>query len=99
MNEARNLPIVSVGGAGSTLPDGRNVDFVVVVVVFVLFVAGMLFVIQGFVGKEIYPEGLRFRADFDRPGISHPPERHRGRLMAIGGAMMVLAVLFGLLVI
>ena len=75
-------------------------DFVVVVVVFALFFAGMVFVIQGFVGREIYPPaGLHLRADFDRPGISHPPERHRARLMAVGAGMMVLAVLLGLLVI
>jgi hypothetical protein len=38
------------------------------------------------------------RWDLERPGISHPPERHPLRLFLIGVGLMVLAVVLGLIV-
>ena len=76
-------------------------DFVVVSLVFALFFAGVVLAVQGLVGKEINPEGQPFAMPikFDQPGMEHPPERHRGRLMLGGVGLMVLAVVLGLFVI
>jgi hypothetical protein len=76
-------------------------DFVWVAVVFGLFILGLVFAFQGFVGKEINAEGqwLRMPIDLDQPGIEHPPERHRLRLFLIGLGLMVLAVLLGIVVL
>jgi hypothetical protein len=75
------------------------VDVVLVAVVFGLFFLGFVFAFQAFVGKEINPEQwLRMPHDPDRPGIEHPPERHRVRLFLIGVALMVLAVVTGIVV-
>jgi hypothetical protein len=75
------------------------VDFVVFVVVFAVFIAGLTLAIQGFVGREIYPEGTPFAVapDLDRPGIAHPRERHPVRLFLIGVALMILAVVLGIM--
>jgi hypothetical protein len=77
------------------------VDFVIVVGLFALFVLGLVFAIQGFVRKEIYPEGQPFAglADFDRPGVVHAPERHPVRLFLLGVGLMVVAVALGLLLL
>ena len=73
-------------------------DFVVVVVVFGVFGLGLVLAFQGFIGKEINAEGEPFGMpiDLDRPGMSHPPERHRLRLFVIGLGLMVLAVAIGI---
>jgi hypothetical protein len=75
-------------------------DFVLVVVVFGVFFLGVVFAFQAFVGKEINPEGQPFamHIDLDRPGPSHPPERHRLRLFLIGLGLMVLAIVVGIAV-
>ena len=72
-------------------------DFIVVIVVFGLFFVGLVLVFQGFVGKEVNPEGLPFAVplDLDRPGVEHPPERHRLRLVLSGIGLMLGAVALG----
>jgi hypothetical protein len=67
---------------------------VIVIVVMVVFFVGLVLAYQGFVGKEISPQGQPFAMpiDLERPGISQPPERHRLRLLLIGVGLMVLAV-------
>jgi hypothetical protein len=67
---------------------------VIVIVVMVVFFVGLVLAYQGFVGKEISPQGQPFAMpiDLERPGISHPPERHRLRLLLIGVGLMVLGV-------
>ena len=72
--------------------------FIVVIVVFALFFVGLVLAFQGFVGKEINPEGqwLAMPIDLDHPGIQHPRERHRIRLIVIGVTLMALAVLLGI---
>ena len=69
-----------------------------VVVVMVVFFVGLVLAFQGFVGKEINPDGQPFamRHDLENPGIAHPPERHPLRLFLIGLALMVFAVVFGI---
>ena len=69
-----------------------------VVVVMVVFFVGLVLAFQGFVGKEINPEGQPFAMpiDLENPGIAHPPERHRLRLFLIGLALMVFAVVLGI---
>ncbi len=69
-----------------------------VVVVMVVFFVGLVLAFQGFVGKEINPEGQPFAMpiDLESPGIAHPPERHRLRLFLIGLALMVFAVVLGI---
>lgn len=76
-------------------------DFVAVTLLFALFGAGLVLAMQGIIGKEINPEGQPFAMTRDpaHPGITHPPERHRGRLMLAGAGMMVLAVVLGLIVL
>jgi hypothetical protein len=76
-------------------------DFLVVSGVFVMFMVGLILVFQGIVGKEINPEGMPFRWTIDphHPGIEHPPERHRVRLVLIGAGLLVLAVVIGILAI
>lgn len=76
-------------------------DFVVVIGIFVLFVAGMVLAIQGFIGKEVNPQGQPFAMaiDLEHPGIAHPKERHRGRLLLIGGGLMALAIALGLVLL
>ena len=66
-----------------------------------LAVVGMVLLVQGFIGKEINPDGQPFAMpmDPDDPGIVHPPERHRGRLMVIGAGLMALAVVLGLMLL
>jgi hypothetical protein len=73
--------------------------FVAVMFVFALFFAGFVLAMQGFIRKEPpNPEAAFFalRWDPDHPGPSHPPERHPGRLLLAGSAMMLIAVLIGL---
>jgi hypothetical protein len=74
-------------------------DFASTIVVFGVFFLGLVLAFQGFVGKEINPDGQPFamRLDLERPGISHPPERHRLRLFLIGSSLMVLAVVLGVI--
>jgi hypothetical protein len=74
-------------------------DFVVFIVVFAVFIAGLALAIQGFVGKEINPEGQPFAValDLERPGIAHPRERHPVRLFLVGVALMMLAVVLGII--
>jgi hypothetical protein len=74
------------------------VDFVVFVVVFAVFIAGLTLAIQGFVGREINPDGQPFAMalDLEQPGIDHPRERHPVRLFLIGVALMILAVVLGI---
>ena len=69
-----------------------------VVVVMVVFFAGLVLAFQGFVGKEINPDGQPFAMpmDLENPGIAHPPERHGLRLFLIGLALMVFAVMLGI---
>ena len=73
--------------------------FLGVAVLFFLFIAGLVLAIQGFVGKEIYPDGRPFSMVFDpdHPGIHHPPERHRVRLLLIGLGLMASAVVIGII--
>ena len=73
-------------------------DFVLIVVVFVVFFAGMVLAFQGFVGREVNPEGQPFAIpiDLDHPAVEHPPERHPVRLVLIGVGLMVVAVVVGL---
>jgi hypothetical protein len=75
------------------------VDFVVFVVVFAVFIAGLALAIQGFVGKEINPDGrpISLALDPEQPGIAHPPERHPVRLFLIGVALIILAVGLGII--
>lgn len=74
-------------------------DFVVVTGIFALFLWGMALAMQGFIGKELNPEGQPFAMprDPERPGMAHPRERHRGRLILIGVGLMGLAIVAGLL--
>jgi hypothetical protein len=76
-------------------------DLVPVVVVFGLFFLGLVLAFQGFVGKEINPEGQPFAMplDLEQPGISHPPERHRLRLFLVGLGLMLVAVVLGLFLV
>lgn len=77
-------------------------DFVLVVVLFAIFGVGLVFVFQGIVGGEIRSEGAVFGRPFDleHPGMSHPPERHRWRLVIlIGLALMTGAVGLGLILL
>jgi len=73
-------------------------SFIVFVGVFGLFLVGLVLAFQGFVGKEVNPEGqwLAMPVDLDHPGIAHPRERHRLRLFLVGVALMVLAVVLGI---
>ena len=69
-----------------------------VAVVMVVFFAGLVLAFQGFVGKEINPEGQPFAMpiDLENPGVAHPPERHRLRLVLIGLALMASAIVLGI---
>ena len=69
-----------------------------VAVVMVLFFAGLVLAFQGFIGKEINPDGQPFAMpiDLEHPGIAHPPERHRLRLFLIGLALMASAIVLGI---
>ena len=73
-------------------------DFVIVAVVFGVFFLGVVLVFQAFVGGEIRSEGAAFGKPYDpeHPGMSHPPERHRWRLAAIGIGSIAGAVVLGI---
>ena len=53
-------------------------SFVVVIGVFALFFVGLVAVYQGFIGRDVNPEGQPFAMPLDRdhPGMTHPAERH-----------------------
>jgi hypothetical protein len=72
-----------------------------VAIVFGLFFGGLVLAFQGFVGKEINPDGTPFAMplDLDNPGVEHPPERHRLRLFLSGLGLMVLAVAVGVVLL
>jgi hypothetical protein len=74
-------------------------DFVIFALIFGLFVLGLVLVVQGIIGgdptfkRQFVPRAhklLEFQVVETQ--IKHPPERHRGRLILIGVATMVLAV-------
>jgi hypothetical protein len=69
--------------------------------VFILFLAGLVLVMQGFVGKEINPEGQPFAMaiDLEHPGVEHPRERHRARLMLSGAGLIATAVLLAIVLL
>ena len=69
-----------------------------VIAVMALFFIGLVLAFQGFVGKEINPDGQPFAMtmDLENPGIEHPRERHPLRLFLIGVALMALAVVLGI---
>ena len=73
-------------------------DFVLIVVVFVVFFAGMVLAFQGLVGRDINPEGQPFAMpiDLDHPAVEHQSERHPVRLVLIGVGLMMVAVVVGL---
>jgi hypothetical protein len=97
----RRVRLVDSCQSGSVLRGITTMDFLVVSGVFVIFLVGLVLVFQGIVGKEINPEGTPFRWSIDpqHPGIEHPPERHRVRLVVIGAGLMVLAVGIGIVAI
>jgi hypothetical protein len=74
--------------------------FFLVAVGCVFFFAGLVVLIQGFVGKEPYrpsqmarpgydPFGIRKESFGGAGGMDHPPERHPVRLMLIGLALLI----------
>ena len=74
-------------------------DFVLACVMFGVFALGFVLVFQGIVGKELnFTPAWWFKPDPDHPGMEHPPEPHRLRLVLIGLGLMVVAVLFGMIV-
>jgi hypothetical protein len=72
-------------------------DFVIVAAVFGLFFLGVVLMFQAFVGGEIRSEGAAFGQphDLEHPGMSHPPERHRWRLAAVGLGLIAAAIALG----
>ena len=68
-------------------------------VVMIMFFAGLVLAFQGFVGKEINPDGQPFAMpiDLENPGIAHPPERHPLRLFLIGLTLMAAAIVLGII--
>ena len=75
-------------------------DFVLACVMFGVFVLGFVLAFQGIIGKELnFPAPWLVQVqDPDHPGMQHPPERHRLRLVLIGLGLMVAAILFGMIV-
>jgi hypothetical protein len=74
-------------------------DFVLACVMFAVFALGGVLVFQGIVGKELnFTPNWWFKMDPEHPGMEHPPERHRVRLVLIGLGLMVAAVVFGMIV-
>ncbi len=76
-------------------------DFVLGCVIFAVFGLGLVLAFQGIVGKEFNlpaPFLGQMKPDPEHPGMHHPPERHRLRLVLIGVGLMVAAVLFGMMV-
>jgi hypothetical protein len=75
--------------------------FVKAVVVFFVFFFGMGLAGQGIIGKQLQPFQPFFRMPIDpeHPGVEHPPERHRLRLVLIGPGLMMTAVKLGILIL
>jgi hypothetical protein len=75
--------------------------FVMACVVFGVFALGFVLAFQGIVGHELnFPApGLLRMQDPEHPGMEHPPERHRLRLILTGLGLMVAAVLLGIIVL
>jgi hypothetical protein len=76
-------------------------EFVGVVGIFAVFFLGLVLAIQGVIGKEIASEGRAFATprDPEHPGMAHPRERHRGRLILIGVGLMAVAIVLGLILL
>ena len=81
-------------------------NMIVFAVMIATFFVGLLLAFRGIIGKE--PQirvGPRPGQDiyglpaegFGKGGVVHPPERHSLRLALIGFALMILAVVFGIL--
>ena len=74
--------------------------FVLACVMFAVLALGFVLVIQGIIGKEInFTPNWWFKMDPEHPGMEHPPERHRLRLILIGLGLMAAAVVFGIIVL
>ena len=75
--------------------------FVIVSALFVVFLLGLVFVVQAIIGGEIRSEWGAIGGVFDleHPGPSHPPEKHRWRLAGIGLALMAIAIGLGVVLL
>ena len=75
--------------------------FVLVALLFGLLVLGLVFVVQGLVGGDptFKHQHLPVSGQILETQVVHPPERHRVRLVLIGTALMLSAVLLGLLLL
>jgi hypothetical protein len=87
-------PITSVAKPRPADDPKGAMDFVLGCVIFVVFGLGFVLAFRGIVGNELEVSPRRLsKPDPDNPGIKHPPERHRLRLILIG--LMIAAILFG----
>jgi hypothetical protein len=74
-------------------------DFVVVTALFVVFFLGLVLVGQGFLRTEptFKHQHVPLTGEIRTTVVEHPPERHPARLIIIGAALMLGAVLAGML--